>query len=115
MTKQQKVGRCQHCQQVRPVFHYNHTFDNGDPIWAIPYPDENWPWPGAWLCARDWSDAETSRINGRTFHVEHDLVVFAEHEPRTRVWAYGRELLSQADQDLKTCQAILAATKETHP
>lgn len=110
-----KVGRCQHCQQVRPVFHYDHKYDNGEPIWAIPYPAEDWPWPGAWLCARDWSDAETCRVNGLPFHVEHDLVVFDEDEPRTRTWAWGGEVLTQADEDLKTCKAILVSTKETRP
>ena len=106
-----KVGRCQHCQQVRPVFHYTATFDNGEPIWTTPCP-EFWIAHGVWLCVRDWSDAETCRATGRTFHVEHGLVVFAEHEPRTRTWAGGREVLSQADEDLTTCEAILAATEE---
>ncbi|KPC93997.1 hypothetical protein ADL27_16790 [Streptomyces sp. NRRL F-6602] len=114
MTDQPKVGRCQHCQQIRPVFPYNHTFDNGEPIWTTPCPDF-WAAHGVWLCARDWSAAETCRVNGRPFHVEHGLVVFAEHAPRTRIWVGGRELLTQADKDLKTCEAILASTEETTP
>ena len=105
-----KVGRCQHCQQIRPVFPYTATFDTGEPIWTTPCP-EYWAAHGVWLCARDWSQAETRRVNGRTFHVEHGLVVFAEQEPRTRIWASGRELLTQSDEDLKTCEAILAVTE----
>lgn len=112
MSSLPKVGRCQHCQQIRPVFHYDGTFDNGQPIWSTPCP-EPWAVHGVWLCARDWSDAETCRINGTTFHVEHGLVVFDEDEPRTRTWAWGREVLTQADEDLKTCEAILATTEET--
>ncbi|CQR59259.1 hypothetical protein [Streptomyces leeuwenhoekii] len=104
-----RVGRCQHCQQIRPVFLYTATFDNGEPIWTTPCP-EYWTAHGVWLCTRDWSEAETCRVNGRTFHVEHGLVVFAENEPRTRIWAGGGELLTQADEDLNTCKAILAAT-----
>lgn len=105
-----KVGRCQHCQQIRPVFPYTATFDNGEPIWTTPCPPY-WAHHTVWLCARDWSHAETCRANGLTFHIEHGLVVFAEDQPRTRTWAGGRELLTQADEDLNTCKAILAATE----
>jgi hypothetical protein len=107
-----RIGRCQHCQQIRPVFQYTATFDNGEPIWTAPCP-EPWTAQRVWLCARDWSAAETCRVNGVTFHVEHGLVVFAADEPRTRIWAGGRELLTQADEDLNTCEAILAATEES--
>lgn len=108
----QRVGRCQHCQQVRPVFHYDRQHDNGDDIWTQPYPPY-WPTTGAWLCAPDWSAAETCRVNGRSFHVEHDLEVWPWFASRPRLFMNGGEVLTAADQDLRTCQAILAATKET--
>ncbi|RSN50517.1 hypothetical protein DMH12_24865 [Streptomyces sp. WAC 04229] len=110
MDEPQKVGRCQHCQQTRPVFPYTATFDNGEPIWSTPCPPY-WADLTIWLCARDWSNAETARVNGRTFHIEHGLVVFAEDQPRTRIWAGGRELLTRAEEDLNTCKAILAVTE----
>lgn len=111
------VGRCQHCQQVRPVFHHDRTFDNGEPIWDTPYPPY-WATTGAWLCVRDYSAAETARVTGRTFHVEHELEVWfwrerTGHGPmNARIWMAGTELLTQADRDLKTCEAILAAKNE---
>jgi hypothetical protein len=114
MSDLPKVGRCQHCQQIRPVFHYDAKFDNGEPIWDTPCP-EFWIGQGVWLCARDWSAAETCRVNGSTFHVEHDLEVWFWRENSGwpgRIWAAGREVLTQSDQDLKTCEAILAATEE---
>lgn len=106
-----KVGRCQHCQQIRPVFHLDAKFDNGEPIWTTPYP-KCWMTTGAWLCVRDYSAAETARVNGRTFHVEHDLEVWPWFAAKTRIFTAGGEVLTQADQDLKTCKAILAATEE---
>ncbi|MFF0166742.1 hypothetical protein [Streptomyces prasinus] len=113
MDNVQKVGRCQHCQQIRPVWHYDAKYDNGEDIWATPYPAEDWPWPGAWLCARDWSAAETARVNGLTFHVEHDLEVWFWREGQVRIFTPDGELLSQTERDLKTCEAILATTEET--
>jgi hypothetical protein len=107
------VGRCQHCQQIRPVFHLDAKFDNGEPIWDTPYP-EHWPTTGAWLCVRDYSAAETARVNGRTFPVEHELEVWFWREGRTsRIWTEDREVLTEADEDLKTCKAIMAATQDT--
>lgn len=100
------VGRCRHCQQTRPLFRYDLRFDNGDEIWTTPYPPY-WGRTGAWLCARDWSAAETARVNGRCFHVEHELVVWS---PDTRV-AMELDALARADADLRTCEAILATTK----
>lgn len=111
MTALPQVGRCQHCQQVRPVFHYDAKFDNGEPIWATPCP-EFWIAQGVWLCARDWSEAETCRANGLTFHVEHDLEVWPWNAARTRIFTPDGEVLTLADQDLNTCEAILAATEE---
>lgn len=112
MTTLPKVGRCQHCQQIRPVFHYNATYDNGEPIWDTPYPPY-WPTTGAWLCARDWSAAETARVNGIPFHVEHDLEVwFWREETAVRIFTPDGELLTQGLKDLHTCEAILAATEE---
>lgn len=108
----QRVGRCQHCQQIRPVFHYDLRHDNGDHIWSTPYPPY-WQWTGAWLCAPDWSRAETCRVNGLPFWVEHELVVFAKDEPRVRTWAGGREILTRSQQDLATCKAIYAAQSAT--
>lgn len=106
-----KVGRCQHCQQIRPVFHLDARFDNGEPIWEAPYPVEDWPWPGAWLCVRDYSAAETARVNGLTFRIEHDLEVwFWREDQPIRVFAAGGEVLTQGQQDLRMCHAILAAT-----
>ncbi|WP_329131471.1 hypothetical protein OG552_10290 [Streptomyces sp. NBC_01476] len=105
----QEVGRCQHCQQIRPIWHYDLRHDNGDEIWAKPYPPY-WMTTGAWLCASDWDAAETCRVQGRAFHVEHELVVFAEHEPRTRTWGPGGEVLTPTQRDLATCKAIYAAT-----
>jgi hypothetical protein len=107
-----RVGRCQHCQQVRPVFHYDHRHDNGDHIWDQPYPPY-WPTTGAWLCARDWSTADTCRANGHSFHVDHEIEVEDWRERRGwpgRIFTPGGELLTQTDRDLKTCEAILAAT-----
>lgn len=107
------VGRCQHCQQIRPVWYYDNKHDNGEPIWDTPYPAEDWPTTGAWLCARDWSAAETARVNGLAFHVDHLLEVrFWKDNTAVRIFASGGELLSQADRDLRACQAILAATVE---
>jgi hypothetical protein len=109
-----KVGRCQHCQQIRPIWHYDGKYDNGEDIWDTPYP-EYWPTTGAWLCARDWSAAETARVNGLPFHVEHDLEVWFWRENSGwpgRIFTPDGELLTQSDQDLKTCEAILAATEE---
>lgn len=106
----QKIGRCQHCAQIRPVFHYDLRHDNGDHIWAEPYPPY-WMTTGAWLCARDWSAAETCRINGRSFHVEHNLEVEYWRENSGwpgRIFTPDGELLTQADQDLATCNAILS-------
>ena len=112
MTELPKVGRCQHCQQIRPVFHYDRKFDNGEPIWATPCP-EFWIGQGAWLCARDWSAAETCRVNGLTFHVEHDLEVWFWRENNAiRIFTPDGELLTQGLKDLKTCEAILATTEE---
>jgi hypothetical protein len=110
----QRVGRCQHCQQVRPVFPYDLRYDNGEPIWAEPCPPY-WATDGAWLCAPDWSRAETCRVHGRPFHVEHGLVVFDEHEPRTRTWGPDGEILTPAQRDLATCKAICAATEGATP
>jgi hypothetical protein len=112
MTAVQRVGRCQHCQQIRPVFHHDRKHDNGEPLWDTPYPPY-WPTTGAWLCARDYSAAETARVNGLSFHVEHDLEVWfwRENNP-IRIFTPDSEVLTQADTDLKTCEAILAATKE---
>lgn len=111
MSSLPEVGRCQHCQQIRPVFHHDATFDNGEPIWDTPYP-EYWIATGAWLCARDYSAAETARVNGLTFHVEHDLEVWPWNAARTRIFTPDGEVLTQADKDLKTCEAILATTEE---
>ena len=105
------VGRCQHCQQIRPVFHLDGKFDNGEPVWSTPY-SEYWPKTGAWLCARDYSAAETARVNGLTFHVEHDLEVWFWRENKIRTFTPDGEVLTQADRDLQTCEAILAATEE---
>lgn len=111
MTALPKVGRCQHCQQIRPVFHLDAKFDNGEPIWDTPYP-EYWPTTGAWLCVRDYSAAETARVNGLTFHVEHDLEVWPWNAAKIRTFTPDGELLTQGDKDLKTCEAILALTEE---
>src|SRR5438067_9810112 len=111
MSDLPKVGRCQHCQQVRPVFHYDATFDNGEPIWSTACP-EFWSAQGVWLCARDWSEAETCRVNGRTFHVEHGLEVWPWKAAKTRIFTPDGEVLTQADRDLNTCEAILAASEE---
>ena len=112
MTTLPKVGRCQHCQQIRPVFHHDGKYDNGEDIWATPYPDY-WPTRGAWLCARDYSAAETARVNGLTFHVEHDLEVWPWKAAKLRLFTPDGEVLTQADKDLKTCEAILALTEES--
>lgn len=107
------IGRCQHCQQVRPVWHHDKKFDNGDSIWDTPYP-EYWLTTGAWLCARCYSAAETARVNGLTFHVEHEAEVkfWRCTSPAATIGRIftpdGGELLTQTDQDLKTCQAIWA-------
>lgn len=110
-TTQPEIGRCQHCQQIRPIWRYNRTHDNGDPIWATPCPP-HWGTPGAWLCARDWSAADTARVNGRSFHVEHDLEVWPWEAAKPRFFTPDGELLSRADADLKVCEAILAATEQ---
>lgn len=111
-----KIGRCQHCQQIRPVFHHDGKFDNGDDLWDAPYPPY-WGTTGAWLCVRDYSAAELARENRATFHVEHELEVWfwrerMGHGPmNARIWTTGGELLTQADQDLKTCEEIWAASQ----
>lgn len=69
------TGRCQHCQQTRPLF---------------PWSPAPLPWeelPGGWLCAPDYSRAKLADDNGRgkNFRLEHDLVVWPEQEPRVRV------------------------------
>jgi hypothetical protein len=104
-----KVGRCQHCEQIRPVFHYDQRRDNGDHIWDEPYPPY-WSTTGAWLCARHWSAADTARTNGLSFHVNHELIVWPWNAPKVRTWAGGREHLSQTDRDLQTCRAIWRKT-----
>ncbi|MER7788587.1 hypothetical protein [Streptomyces sp. NPDC097640] len=111
MTALPKVGRCQHCQQIRPVFRYDAKFDNDEPIWDTPCP-EFWIAQGTWLCARDYSAAETARVNGLTFHVEHDLEVWPWKAAKPRLFTPDGEVLTQADEDLKTCEAILALTEE---
>jgi hypothetical protein len=105
------IGRCQHCQQIRPVFHYDHRFDNGDHLWDTPYPDY-WPITGAWLCVRDYSAAETARVNGSSFHVDHEIDVWPWRSRGTRTWFAGEEILTPAQQDLETCNAILNATRQ---
>jgi hypothetical protein len=108
-----RVGRCQHCEQIRPVFHYDLRHDNGDEIWDQPYPPY-WNTTGAWLCARHWSQADTCRINGLSFHVDHELEVWPWNAAKIRTWANGEEVLTQADRDLQTCRAILAASEGAH-
>jgi len=98
----QRIGRCQHCQQIRPVWRW------GDSLQApggLP--------TGAWLCARDYSAATEADVHNRHFHIEYDLVVFAEQEPRIRTWANGAEVLTPSQQDLATCRAIEAASEVT--
>lgn len=104
-----KVGRCQHCQQVRPVFHYDRTHDNGEPIWDAPYPPYQ-STTGAWLCVRDWDGAEAARVNGRSFRVAHDLEVWPWQEAKPRLFAGGGEVQLEGERDLEICQAILAAS-----
>ncbi|WP_331723402.1 hypothetical protein [Streptomyces atratus] len=104
------VGRCQHCLQIRPVFHHDLRHDNGDHIWDTPYP-EYWKTAGAWLCARDYSAAETARVNGLSYHVDHETDVFPWRYPRgIRLWTPEGEVLPQGRRDLQTCNAILTAT-----
>ena len=66
-----RTGRCQHCQQVRPLFQHDGELQ----FWGYNPGDE------AWLCARDYSARETAIENDRPFHIEHDLVVFPEDQP----------------------------------
>jgi hypothetical protein len=101
MSALPKVGRCQHCQQIRPVFRWgdNLQFPGGQPT-------------GAWLCARDYSAATLADESSQPFHIEYDLEVWPWKAAKTRIFAAGGELLTQADQDLHTCEAILAATEE---
>ncbi|MFD7868009.1 hypothetical protein [Streptomyces sp. NPDC059783] len=108
------IGRCQHCLQIRPVFHHDLRHDNGDHIWDTPYPAD-WPATGAWLCARDYSNAETARVNGLTYHVDHEIDVWPWRRHGTRIWVGGEEVLSQARRDLNTCNAILQATTSSTP
>lgn len=111
MTTHPTIGRCQHCQQIRPVFHHPGKHDNGDHIWSTPYPPY-WSEAGAWLCARDYSDAETARVNGLSYYVDHEIDVWPWRSHGTRIWMDGQEVLTQAQKDLQTCNAILTATDE---
>ncbi len=111
MSALPRVGRCQHCRQVRPVFHHDRRFDNGEHIWDAPYPP-HWFTTGAWLCAPDYSAAETARANGRTFRVEHELEVWPWREARVRTWGPDGEVLTPSQIDLATCNAIAAASEQ---
>jgi hypothetical protein len=101
MTALPQVGRCQHCQQVRPVFRWGDElqFPGGLPT-------------GAWLCARDYSAATLADENNQPFRIEYDLEVWPWKAAKTRIFTPDGELLTLADQDLNTCEAILAATEE---
>lgn len=68
------TGRCQHCQQVRPVFHHEGELQ----FWGY-NPDD-----GAWLCAPDWSARETAINNDQPFHIDRGLIVWPEDEPKAR-------------------------------
>lgn len=103
MDDTQKVGRCQHCQQIRPVFHHEGELQ----FWGYD------PADAAWLCAHDYSAREVAIENDRPFHIERGLIVFAEHEPRARFFGPDGEILTPSARDLKTCEAILAATEES--
>ena len=101
MTALPQVGRCQHCQQIRPVFRWGEElqFPGGLPT-------------GAWLCARDCSAATLANENNQHFRIEYDLEPWPWLAAKTRTFTPDGELLTQADQDLKTCEAILAADEE---
>lgn len=101
MSTTPRVGRCQHCQQIRPVFRWGDSlqFPGGRPT-------------GAWLCARDYSAATLADENNQPFHVEHGLEVWPWKAAKTRIFTPVGELLTQTDEDLKTCEAILAASSE---
>ncbi|WP_062215682.1 hypothetical protein [Streptomyces sp. NBRC 109706] len=97
------VGRCQRCQQLRPVW----RLDAPAAFWN----DARYTTPtGAWLCARHYSDATTTHEDGQAYTVEHDLEVFPWETAPLRVFTPSGEVLTESDRDLAACRAILAAT-----
>ncbi|WP_405794067.1 hypothetical protein [Streptomyces sp. NBC_01506] len=64
-TTQPREGRCQHCQQTRPLFKHEGELQ----YWG-------YEGPTAWLCARDYSAREVAVENGRDIRIERDLIVF---------------------------------------
>ncbi|GAA0500706.1 hypothetical protein [Streptomyces olivaceiscleroticus] len=95
-------GRCQHCQQLRPLFPHITTCSSD------PYT------PGTpaqyWLCARDWSAAEEADQNGQSFYIDHDLIVWPD--AYERCCAQARQRIVQIERDWAECRGILLATKE---
>lgn len=79
---QPRTGRCQHCQQIRPLFEH----DGPGHYWGYD------PADAAWLCARDYSARELAIENDQPFHIEHGLIVFPEHENRTRAFGPDGEI-----------------------
>lgn len=57
---QPRTGRCQHCQQIRPLFEH----DGPGHYWGYD------PADAAWLCARDYSARELAIENDQPFHIE---------------------------------------------
>jgi hypothetical protein len=70
MNPTPKTGRCQHCQQIRPLFKHEGELQ----FWGYD-PSET-----AWLCARDHGRREIAIENDRPFHVDYSIRPFAETE-----------------------------------
>ncbi|NUU23327.1 MAG: hypothetical protein HOV68_17720 [Streptomycetaceae bacterium] len=70
MTQTPRVGRCQHCKQLRPLFHHEGELH----YWGYD------PGDAAWLCAPDYSARETAIDNDQAFSVFHAVEPFADSD-----------------------------------
>lgn len=80
VRKDGDTGRCQHCQQQRPLFKHEGELHD----WGF-NPDN-----AAWLCARDHSARQLAIESGDDIRIEHDLIVWPENEPKVRYFPAGR-------------------------